>query len=89
MVYVRKSCLVRPAAEPGIPFVPAIFSVLRISTDFAPAPGSKCTGKRLRSVNPYIFPISGVCAYQAEFSTGSHLIIVSPRFDGRGSGPLS
>jgi hypothetical protein len=73
----------------GIPFVPAIFSVLRISADFAPAPGSKCTGQRLRFVNPYLCPILGVRAYRAESKSGGRLIIVLPEFDGRGGGPPS
>jgi hypothetical protein len=35
MVYVRKSCLARPAAELGYSIRTAIFAVLRISSDFA------------------------------------------------------
>ncbi len=35
---VREKKLLRSPSW-GIPFVPAIFSVLRISTDFAPCPG--------------------------------------------------
>jgi hypothetical protein len=37
-----------------------------------PAPGLKRTGIRLRSVNPYHCPNSGVRAYRAESRAGSH-----------------
>jgi hypothetical protein len=40
----------------------------------------------LRSVNPYLCPILGVCAHQAEARIGVRAIVVSPaEFDGRGA----
>jgi hypothetical protein len=39
----------------------------------------------LRSVNPYVCPILGVCAHQAQARVGGCMIIVSLEFDGHGA----
>jgi hypothetical protein len=79
-----------PGTKAGeIPFVPAILSVLRFSSDFVPCPGVKGTGQRLRSVNTYLCTISGVRGYRAESSTGGCSVILLPEFDGGGGGPPS
>jgi hypothetical protein len=89
MVFVKRNCL-PPGDKAGeFHLVPAIPSVLRHSMDFAPRPGVGGTTQHLGSVNPYLCPISGARAYRVESSTGRRLVIVLPKFDGRGGGAPS
>jgi hypothetical protein len=71
------------------PFVPAILSVLRNWYGLRPPPRGRRYRLTLTLWQPYLCPISGAHAYQAESSTGGRLVIVSPIFDGRGGGPPS
>jgi hypothetical protein len=92
MVYMRKSCLACPAGE--VPSVPAIFSVLRISTDFAPCPAVKMyplTSMICQVSTPIsvLFWVS-VHTERNQVLNGGRSIIVSAEFDdGYGSGPPS
>ncbi len=87
----EKECLAYPAAElEEIPFVPAIFSVLRISMDPPPPPRDQKVPVNVYALSTSISVLFlGVRAYLAESSTGGCLIIVSPKFDGHGGGPPS
>jgi hypothetical protein len=90
MVYVRKSCLARPAAELGISIrTRYILSVLRISADFDPRPGVEGTGLCLRSVNPYLCPILGARVHRSNQVLAVTWSLFCPKFDGYGGGPPS
>jgi hypothetical protein len=65
MVYMRKSCLALALQQGrGNSMLPAIFSVLRTSTDFSPVPQGQNVPVNVY-VNPYLCPIFGVRAYGA------------------------
>jgi hypothetical protein len=89
MVYVRRVVALAQLRSWGIPSVPAIFSVLRISIDFAHHPGveiSRLMSTLCQSLSLSYFERPSV---PSRNQSGGRSNIVPREFDGIGGGPPS
>ncbi len=89
MVYMRKSGLSTGNKAGRFLMYLLFLSVLRNTTDLAPAPGSNVPVNIYALSTPILCPISGVLAYPTESSTSGCSTVVLPKFDGHGGGPPS
>jgi hypothetical protein len=92
MVYVRKSCLARPAAELGNSIcinTRYLLCLKNLYTDFAPCSGVKMYRLTSTLCQPLSLSYLWVSVRTKRNQSGGLLIIVSPEFDGSGGGPPS